>query len=151
MKRVTVYSTVGQQKHEVTVSANNWGELQRELSEHGVGTSGMKAVIGESQVTLESNQAEVPSNDFTLFLLPQKVKSGSYWGKDEDCDCEDESEDVDGTLSSQIKSKIQEIGQNVNDLYELALRLESENPQDISTKELRDRAEQIKKNFGIWD
>lgn len=73
---VTVYNTVGQNKKEVRSSATTWGELQDDLNAAGVSHRGMSVVVGETQNTLESSQAVLPEGDFTLFLMPQKVKSG---------------------------------------------------------------------------
>lgn len=83
---VTIYSTQGSKDKQIESEATTWGELQRELEQAGVTYEGMKAIVGESEVTLESAEAQLPvgltvgdqtTNDFTLFLTPVKVKSGS--------------------------------------------------------------------------
>lgn len=75
-KRVTVYNTSGSNEKVVTTIARFWDELQRDLSRNGIPYESMTAVVGETQVTLQSAKAELPSGDFTLFLSPTKVKSG---------------------------------------------------------------------------
>lgn len=76
--KVTVFSTKGRKRSEVESSATTWGELKKDLASAGVETSGMKAIIGENQNTLESAKAALPVDfDFTLFLTPVKVKSGA--------------------------------------------------------------------------
>jgi len=76
-RMIIVYNTHGDNERHVQSSATTWGELQSDLEVNGVSYRGMKAVIGETQNTLESNQAVVPEGPFSLFLMHQKVKSGS--------------------------------------------------------------------------
>jgi hypothetical protein len=76
-RRVTVYNTLGQNERSVNSDALTWGELQSHLLQAGVSFSGMKAVVGDTQVTLESRDAQIPQTEFTLFLLPGKVRSGN--------------------------------------------------------------------------
>ena len=74
--KVTVFSTKGKKRSTVETTAQTWGELKEVLSGNGVETSGMRSIIGETQLTLESSKAILPDYDFTLFLSPVKVKSG---------------------------------------------------------------------------
>lgn len=153
MKQVTVYSTAGQNKRVIETTAATWGELQNLLADQGVSYSGMKAVVGETQVTLESNAAMVPDSNFTLFLLPQKVKSGLY-GFDEDCDCDkdeydDEEDDEELTPKEQVVAKVGEIQEALDELVELINSLESS--ADPKTADLRDKAAELKRNLGIFE
>jgi len=76
--KVTVFSTKGRKRSEVNAEVATWGELKSVLAAEGIETEGMRAIIGESQVTLESSKALLPVDfDFTLFLSPIKVKSGA--------------------------------------------------------------------------
>lgn len=77
MRKVTVYNTIGGNLTVVESSAQTWGDLQRDLDLRGVSYKGMTAVVGETQVNLESVQAQLLESDFRLFLMPQKVKSGA--------------------------------------------------------------------------
>lgn len=86
MAQVTVFSTKGKKRFVVETEANTWGELKQVLTSEGVEVDNMKAIVGENQTTLESSAAVLPkglttagevTKDFTLFLTPVKVKSGS--------------------------------------------------------------------------
>lgn len=76
MSKVLIYSTSGRSGFEFETTATTWEELQRDLSTNQVSYDGMKAVLGESRLTLESPKAQIPQLDFTLFLMPIKTKSG---------------------------------------------------------------------------
>lgn len=76
-KKVTVFSTLGKNAQEFTTGATTWGELQSNLKEMSIQYSGMKAVIGENKHTLESDKALLPTEQFTLYLMPVKTKSGA--------------------------------------------------------------------------
>jgi hypothetical protein len=76
MKNVLIYFTSGASGKTITTQARTWEGLQKDLSENDIQFSNMKAVVGESRVTLESPMAELPQGDFTLFLMPKKTKSG---------------------------------------------------------------------------
>lgn len=77
-RKVTVYSTTGKRAEQLeNVTSAEWLELQGVLKEVGIPFSGMKAVVGETRVTLESEKAVLPEGDFTLFLMPVKTKSGA--------------------------------------------------------------------------
>lgn len=75
-KMVTVFSTLGKNAQEFQSSAVNWAGLQKELSELQISHSGMKAVIGETRLTIESPNAVLPITSFSLYLMPIKTKSG---------------------------------------------------------------------------
>jgi hypothetical protein len=74
--KVTVFSTKGKKRSTVETTVQTWGELKQVLSAEGIETSGMKSIIGETQLSLESSKAVLPDYDFVLFLSPVKVKSG---------------------------------------------------------------------------
>ena len=88
MVKLKVYDAREQVTHDLLVSANNWGELRSELNNKGIMTDGMKPTVKETQSSFESDAAPLPSGlgkdingspngyDFTLFLNPQKTKSG---------------------------------------------------------------------------
>lgn len=77
-RKVTIYSTAGKRAEVLeNVNADNWKDLKGVLREMGVSYDGMKAVIGESRVTLESDKATLPETEFSLFLMPVKTKSGA--------------------------------------------------------------------------
>lgn len=76
LKTVTVFSTLGKNAQEFKSQANTWADLQKELSELKINYSGMKAVIGETRLTVEHPNATVPATNFSLYLMPIKTKSG---------------------------------------------------------------------------
>lgn len=60
-----------------------WGNLKELLAENNIETEGMNAVVRQTKVTLQSDGAELPSEDvypegFTVFLFTEKVKSGVF-------------------------------------------------------------------------
>lgn len=76
-RTITIYNTVGQNKTTIESNAVTWEQLQKELKEQkNISTNGMKVVIGETQNSLESPQAILMAEPFSLLMMPQKVKSG---------------------------------------------------------------------------
>lgn len=75
--KVTVFSTKGAKRSVIETSATTWGVLKDQLMANNIPVDGMRAIVGETKVTLESSAAVLPVDfDFTLFLSPTKVKSG---------------------------------------------------------------------------
>lgn len=148
MRKLTIYSTVGNDMKEVFVQSTLWGDLQGELAGKGINVNGMKAIIGDSQVTLESNQAVLPEGEFILFLMPGKVKSGVIWSIGNE-DEEEEGYPEDDTPKGQIKAKILSIGNDINELYVMVDNLTDSN--DPAVQQLQQKAAEIKKNFGLFD
>ena len=77
MRIVTVYSTSGKTNVKIESGASTFGELTPQLRENGFNLDGMKAVVGETKVTLEADGAVLPEGEFKLFLMPLKTKSGA--------------------------------------------------------------------------
>ena len=71
-RKVTIWSTQERSTQTIETSAKTWGELKSELPN----TGNSRAVIRETRNTLESGGAQLPNQDFTLFLYPEKVRSG---------------------------------------------------------------------------
>lgn len=76
-RKITVYTTGSGVGKVIETSSVNWGQLKAELGKEGVGTSSMKAVIGKTKTNLEHSEAIIPDEDFTLFLFPEKTRSGA--------------------------------------------------------------------------
>ena len=72
---VKVFSTQMGER-EVETNATTWGDLQNDLKKQSIGFSKMKAVIGETKLTLEADGAMLPAQGFTLFLMNKKTKAG---------------------------------------------------------------------------
>jgi hypothetical protein len=79
-RKITVFSTKGKKRQTIESGADTWGQLKEDLLKEGVDTQGLKSIIGETQLSLESSKAVLPDYDFVLFLSPVKVKSGSCEG-----------------------------------------------------------------------
>lgn len=77
MRNIMLFSSLGKSHQVIESDAPMWGELKRELSRRNISLSNMKAVIGENQLTVESDEAMLPDGDFTLFLMNVKTKSGA--------------------------------------------------------------------------
>lgn len=150
MRKVSIFSTLGNNEKHIMTNATIWGDLQVEIASHGIGSNGMKVVVGESQVTLESNQAELPAGDFTLFFMPQKVKSGYDDRPQGYSDSYDLDEDNSSSVSiNDVQAKILSIGAALNELYEMMGKLANSTSPEVT--KLQDKAEQLKKNLGLFD
>jgi len=115
-------------KHES--DARTFGELKAELSQ--VKWDGMRVVERSTKNTLQIDDAILPAQDFLLFLVPEKVKSGQV----------EEIEDIENapynTLRSHISflNKVKDANININGgVEEIRGRLKdfySKDEEDIS-------------------
>lgn len=97
-RKVIIYNTIGDNAKEIMTTAGTWGTLQNDMTRNGIHFDGMKAVVGETQNTLESSEAALPEGEFSLFLMAGKVKSGNMDDSDLVDNFDDDSiswEDVD--------------------------------------------------------
>jgi hypothetical protein len=60
-----------------------WGELKAHLQSKGLYESNMQAVVKGLRVTLTLDAAQLPETEFTLFLVPGKMKSGGRKPKED--------------------------------------------------------------------
>lgn len=158
LKTVLVYSTVGNNRKEVSTSAESWSELKAELNRQGVNVEGMKAVVGQTQVTLESPDAQVPGENFTLFLYPDKVKSGNFF-EDDDDDFEDDYSEIEEAEDDYTQNDAVEdlteardrLTKVISYLSNPNFKLETATPVilDEATKALDEEARQIAAKMGI--
>lgn len=74
-RKVLVFDTAKQSKVEFESSATIWGDLKKELSKYDIGTSNCKFIEGSTKLTLEQEQALVPTKDFVIFKMPVSTKS----------------------------------------------------------------------------
>ena len=74
MREIRVFSTKVKKKLQSDVST--WGELKRILSVNDISYAGMNAALSGSKVSLQHNDAILPTENFVLYLMPTKVKSG---------------------------------------------------------------------------
>jgi len=164
-RKVTIYNTIGSNQVGIESSANTWGELQSELNLRGVSYSGMKAVVGETQNSLESSAAILPTGAFQLFLMPQKVKSGlpneEYlidwedgisWG---DVDWTDKGEMPEDYVYKTTKdlsiARAKKAQSYLNDVINYLVLDERKSVTDPEVVNLQRTADQIQKNLGLFD
>mgnify|MGYP003631266590 FL=1 len=78
MINVLIFSTQTSARPTISIEGGStFAELKSAISDAGVTTSNMKAMIRESRLTIEQPNAIIPTTDFTLMLTPGRVKSGS--------------------------------------------------------------------------
>lgn len=86
MKKVTIYSsTMGTKVIETQASTFSGLIISMKDADIRYNKSDMKAVIGQTKVTLEHDDAVLPEEDFTLFLVPKKTKSGGVVRDRKEC------------------------------------------------------------------
>lgn len=73
-RKVTLKLTTQKDLIHAESDARTFGELKKDLKD--VKWTGMRVVERESKVTFQVDEAVLPAGDFTLFLVPEKVKSG---------------------------------------------------------------------------
>lgn len=75
---VQVYNTATSKRNTFKTNAVVFGELIQDMVESGISfdSKKMKAIIGESRLSLESMEAQLPKENFKLFLFPKETKSG---------------------------------------------------------------------------
>ncbi len=75
---VLVFSGMTSTSEVIKTTATTWEELQRDLLQKTQLSSfdKLKCVIGESKLTLESPNAQLPDGNFTLITMVKKTKSG---------------------------------------------------------------------------
>jgi hypothetical protein len=73
-RKVTLKVTSQKDLIKVESNARTFGELKKEIKD--VKWSGMRVVERSTKHTLQDDAALLPAGEFTLFLVPEKVKSG---------------------------------------------------------------------------
>lgn len=103
MKNVTIVTTKGRNQ-QLQTNASTWGQLITELDNAGLSVDGMKAIIGQTKVTLESTEAELPQTNFTLFLSPVKIKAGAN-----EYDLNFDASEVDDLSYTELRTELKSI------------------------------------------
>ena len=75
MREVIIKSTTQKDLIKHQSDAKTFGELKKELP--NITWNGMRVVERSTKTTLQMNEAVLPQGDFILFLVPEKVKSGT--------------------------------------------------------------------------
>ena len=73
MRNVTIYTSTGERKYQISSDACNWGELKSEIKAKLFDVVGVKPIIGETRVALGFSNDRIPESDFTLFLIPENI------------------------------------------------------------------------------
>lgn len=168
MRDIQVYNTLGGNLTTIRSAASTWGELQLDLDRAGIEYRKMSAVIGETQVTLESPAAQVLRESFQLFLVPKQVKSGQLtehdinlidteegmlwsdlnWDKANEIILEDYMyrSYKDLTIARAMKARAY-----INSVIAYLVDNENKAPDSPEVTNLQKTAEEIKRNLGIWD
>lgn len=80
---VTIFTTLGKNAQEFKSAGSTWEEIQKDMKHLNFDYSGMKVVVGDTRLTVESPRAVMPEGNFTLFFMPVKTKSGAEYSRSE--------------------------------------------------------------------
>lgn len=73
-KTVVVASPASNQARKITTQAETWGELKEELG--GMYNDNLEAVVRPGNQSLGRDDAKLPDEDFSVYLIPRKNKAG---------------------------------------------------------------------------
>lgn len=76
MRTIKVVSTTAGTKVTIETSVSTWGQLKKDSKMASLLGSNMTAVVRETKVNLEHDDAVLPTGDFTIFLVQTKTKAG---------------------------------------------------------------------------
>lgn len=113
MRIVTVVTSKGKNQ-QIKTDVSNWKGLVNELESAGLDVEGMKAIVGGLNVTLESAEAVLPTNDFTLFLSPVKIKAG--FANADYYEFEWEADDVEDLSYTDLRTELKSIRTQASEL-----------------------------------
>lgn len=94
MPRVSVASSATSTAKRFETRARTWAELRPEIEAQGLSLNGVEAVMRPGNVTLTRNDAELPNEDFKIFLVPTKNKAGAS--------IEDMAKSIGGSIEAAI-------------------------------------------------
>lgn len=143
MKNVVISTSKGKNT-QIKTSAQTWGELSAELTGNGYDLSGMKAIIGGLNVTLESTEAVLPTSDFTLFLSPVKIKAGADAS---DYEFEWELDDVEDLDYNQLRAELKSIRVQATELEDEETLELIGNYTHLSVSALKDTLTEVYNTF----
>lgn len=79
-RTVTVFSTKGQRKAKIETDVTTWGPLKDLIAAEGYDVNSLLATENINRTDLANVGAVLPEGNFTVFLRPQKTKSGLDFG-----------------------------------------------------------------------
>lgn len=119
MRNITLFFSRDGRKEVIESGATTFGELVSQVAENfGTDLKGFKNVVKGSNVILQLDDAELPTDEFTVFVVPTKVDSAV------------DEEDVEGAI---------ELVQDAQELIREALEMLQRSDSD----ELREEADEI--------
>lgn len=77
MRKIIAFSTATSVFKEIMSAARTWGDLKSAVKDAGIDPTGMKIMIKETKVSIETDASVLPEGEFTLFITSAKIKSGS--------------------------------------------------------------------------
>lgn len=75
MRKITLFNANSQTRKEIESSATTWGQLKSENSDFI--SSNLKGIVRATKVTLDNDEAVLPTDEFVLFLATKEIKSGN--------------------------------------------------------------------------
>jgi len=81
----------------IETNVSNLGELKPLLRQRDINYEGMKLLIGETKNELSEDVALLPENDFKLYMVPAKTKSGGIDDSLEEID--ERLEDIESNIA----------------------------------------------------
>ena len=74
-RKIKIYTTAGI-PGTIETNVSTLGELKPLLRQREINYDGMKMLVGETKNELPVDEATLPTEDFKLYLMPAKTKSG---------------------------------------------------------------------------
>lgn len=74
-RKIKIYTTAGM-PGTIETNVSTLGELKPLLRQREINYDGMKMLVGETKNELSIDEAVLPTEDFNLYLMPAKTKSG---------------------------------------------------------------------------
>lgn len=153
--QISVFNTVGSNEKTIDFDGLTKGELEVALRQNNIPFEGMTMIVGETQVTLDSAQAQIPQSNFELFLFPKEVKSGindDFDLDDEDDDNDDEYDlpavrEEEGFLSPENQGmidKLKLVNESINSVINTLSGQKITDPRQL---ELAQKAREMQANF----
>ena len=82
-RKIKIYTTAGM-PGTIETNVSTLGELKPLLRQREINYDGMKMLVGETKNELSVDEALLPTEDFKLYLMPAKTKSGVDFDEMED-------------------------------------------------------------------
>jgi len=96
VRRIKIITTNGI-SGTIETNVSNLGELKPLLRQRDINYDGMKLLIGETKNELSEDVALLPENDFKLYMVPAKTKSGGIDDSLEEID--ERLEDIENNIA----------------------------------------------------